>query len=117
MSSKKTQKKGIFFFNTLFYFSKMDKNKCPKKFLRKKFQKTRIFTFFYSRIYKKNQIIPEKYCCCCCIIEIIFSNLFSLIKKITKSSPKIAILVFRPSKNSFLDGAFTPFLIFFTPSF
>ena len=40
MSSKKNTKKGIFFFNTLFYFLKMDKNKCPKTFLKKKFQKT-----------------------------------------------------------------------------
>jgi hypothetical protein len=37
---KKTQKNGKNLFNTLFYFSKMDKNKCPKLFLKKKFQKT-----------------------------------------------------------------------------
>ena len=47
MSSKKTQKMGKKVFNTLFYFLKMDKNKCPKLFLKKKFQKTGIFCFFF----------------------------------------------------------------------
>ena len=47
MSLKKSVKIGIFFFNTLFYFLKMDKNKCPKIFLKKKFQKMGIFTFFF----------------------------------------------------------------------
>ena len=49
---KNTKKNGKFFFNTLFYFSKMDKNKCPKKFLKKKFQKTGdllLFLFFSNR--------------------------------------------------------------------
>lgn len=53
---KKTQNKGIFFFNTLFYFSKMDKNKCPKLFLKKKFQKTEELYFLlftpFPRIYE-----------------------------------------------------------------
>jgi hypothetical protein len=43
---KKHKKTGKNLFNTLFYFSKMDKNKCPKLFLKKKFQKTGIFYFF-----------------------------------------------------------------------
>ena len=57
---KKHKKNGIFFFKTLFYFSKMDKNNCPKKFLKKKFQKTGIFCFFHSLfLYKNYQNIPE----------------------------------------------------------
>ncbi len=46
-NTKKMRKKV---FNTLFYFSKMDKNKCPKFFLKKKFQKTKIFCFFFNII-------------------------------------------------------------------
>jgi hypothetical protein len=37
---KKHKKTGKNIFKILFYFSKMDKNKCPKLFLKKKFQKT-----------------------------------------------------------------------------
>jgi len=48
---KKHKKMGKNVFKILFYFSKMDKNKCPKKFLKKKFQKTGIFCFFHSYIF------------------------------------------------------------------
>jgi hypothetical protein len=71
---KNTKKNGIFFFKTLFYFSKMDKNNCPKKFLKKKFQKTGIFCFFFS---------------------------FIVFIKIIKTSPKIAILVLNPRNSHF----------------
>jgi hypothetical protein len=81
----KKMRKNVF--NTLFYFSKMDKNKCPKLFLKKKFQKTGIFCFFWLIYY---------------------------FIKIIKTSPKITILVLQPSKISFLYGVKASF---FTPSF
>ena len=43
---KKHKKMGKNVFKILFYFSKMDKNKCPKFFLKKKFQKTENLYFF-----------------------------------------------------------------------
>ena len=74
MSSKKnTKKTGKNVFKILFYFSKMDKNKCPKLFLKKKFQKTGIFYFFHSYV-----------------------HMFLI--KIIKTSPKIAILVLKTEK-------------------
>ena len=72
---KKMEKKV---FKILFYFSKMDKNKCPKIVLKKKFQKTRIFCFFVERYYIKNTIL----------------------------SPKIAILVLKTKKSFFGDKLF-----------
>ena len=66
MSSKKnTKKTGKNVFKILFYFSKMDKNKCPKLFLKKKFQKTGIFYFFLFACFDKNyQNIPENHNSC-----------------------------------------------------
>jgi hypothetical protein len=72
-SKKNTKKNGKKVFKILFYFLKMDKNKCPKFFLKKKFQKTGIFCFF------------------------------SLITKNTILSPKIAILVLKTKKSFFGD--------------
>jgi hypothetical protein len=75
MSSKKKQKNGKKVFKILFYFLKMDKNKCPKLFFKKKFQKMRIFCFFVERYYIKNTIL----------------------------SPKIAIIVLKTKKSFFGD--------------
>ncbi len=85
LKKHKKMRKNVF--NTLFYFSKMDKNKCPKLFLKKKFQKTGIFCFFWLIYY---------------------------FIKIIKTSPKITILVLQPPKFSFLYGVKASF---FTPSF
>ena len=82
-NTKKWKKKV---FKILFYFSKMDKNKFPNLFLKKKFQKTRIFCFFLS-----------------------------LITKIIILSPKNAILVLK-TKKLFFGGIFCFFfndLIFY----
>ena len=65
----------------------MDKNKCPKLFLKKKFQKNGDILLFF--------------------IDTFFI-------KIIKTSPKITILVLQPPKFSFLYGVKASF---FTPSF
>jgi len=58
---KKHKKMGKKVFKILFYFLKMDKNKCPNLFLKKKFQKTRIFCFFsFIEHFTKNyHFIPK----------------------------------------------------------
>ena len=61
-------------FKILFYFLKMDKNKCPKMFLKKKFQKNEDLLLFLS-----------------------------LITKIIILSPKFAILVLKTKKSFFGD--------------
>ena len=67
----------------------MDKNKCPNSNLKKKFIKNFPGRFLH--------------------LAEIYNMLYNIYKN-TKSSSKINILVFRSSKFSFLDGAFSFFL-------
>ena len=49
-------------FKILFYFLKMDKNKCPNLFLKKKFKKRGYFAFSFIEHFTKNYHFIPKNC-------------------------------------------------------